>query len=795
MIAEDNDNGAKNIEEEKPIKILEDQDKEQAKADKAKEKATEKAKLIEEFASLNKESRLGQIDLIFFKENILLSDALRIKADVLLKMFKSGTKLNFMQAMRLSRYMHNVSASQILNEKRPLPTHIEFEQKTKKIRQLEGLMKDKYQFSLGRAISLSDKKFKGLMSGKYLCSPSISSRITRYFFCDPKYFKNDDLELPPLDKLKVDESILSIQRADFENEIIHYQNKNYIYRNYQILSHKRRVWLFTSLGLVVIPLLAYTGYCATVILQDTAKVYSEYSQGAKYMSAEQEIIQDTIESNTTDEMSPVNVGMGTEIVKISNISPSTSSYNLTLRVWMDFDVETFHQAYCKYRNKENVSVKPQAVYSGGKFTGEYTLTTSDGNDTLHNLTYSNIRERYVYDEATASFYLGEDDHIAGTTGGNSPTRRATGDGVPDYLQIKNYYDVVASAAKPEVNPAWLEEKAFYPGNTSSNNYPDRETMFVIANGDFVADSFSYESDIDYVLTQDIAETDKITEVVTNMATYEYRHFTKFYCEVTIRKPFKSPRYPLESLELDVYLQAMQLNTDYIRYTKVSSVDMTKAQAEKNALTNRLDTGAAVRTWSYYLDVDDAYYETCLSSRFSLAGGYHLLSTSESAKYQGFVQRIHYHQDNDSQNSYRTEYEIVLRANRSGVSTFLKAFINIFSVIIWIIIAFYSQSYQGENQLGMMGTGLFAAISSILVGLSMVSDAGIFSLITMINIFTLAVILIMTYQCITARSANVKQDRVMIAYNGIKLRVLFILLTVCTGIMFIGLPLFSFIFIF
>ncbi len=88
---------------------------------------------------------------------------------------------------------------------------------------------------------------------------------------------------------------------------------------------------------------------------------------------------------------------------------------------------------------------------------------------------------------------------------------------------------------------------------------------------------------------------------------------------------------------------------------------------------------------------------------------------------------------------------------------------------------------------MLGTGLFGVISSMLVGLSMVSDAGIFSLITMINIFTLAVIMIMTYQAIAAKRAAVRKDKVLIAYNGIKLRVLFVLLTLCTVAMFVIIP--------
>ena len=177
--------------------------------------------------------------------------------------------------------------------------------------------------------------------------------------------------------------------------------------------------------------------------------------------------------------------------------------------------------------------------------------------------------------------------------------------------------------------------------------------------------------------------------------------------------------------------------------------------------------------------------------FSVTSGYRLIHDTEDM--DNFTMRLNYYYDEnndpaiDYEQSVRTQLEIIVRANRAGLSLFLQAFINLFSVVIWIIIAFYSQSYTGEDSIGMLGTGLFGVISSMLVGLSMVSDAGIFSLITMINIFTLAVIMIMTYQAIAAKRAAVRKDKVLIAYNGIKLRVLFVLLTICTVAMFVVIP--------
>jgi hypothetical protein len=93
---------------------------------------------------------------------------------------------------------------------------------------------------------------------------------------------------------------------------------------------------------------------------------------------------------------------------------------------------------------------------------------------------------------------------------------------------------------------------------------------------------------------------------------------------------------------------------------------------------------------------------------------------------------------------------------------------------------------------MLGTGMFSAISATIVGFQMLSDASMFSLVTMINVFTLAVILIMTYQAVAAKRAKAKNDKALIAYNGVKLRIMFYILTLCTLVMFIGLPIAAYI---
>ena len=297
----------------------------------------------------------------------------------------------------------------------------------------------------------------------------------------------------------------------------------------------------------------------------------------------------------------------------------------------------------------------------------------------------------------------------------------------------------------------LHDSDYYPGETPSNVLTDKETMFTIGNGEFVPDSFGTLKELEEVQYYDENG---------NLRTMCYQ---KVKFNGAFEKAFDSVRYPLDSVQFKMYILPT-MDANYIRY--VPDHDQT-------------DDGVMISGFTPY---------------FSITSGYRLINADKA---DNFTLRLNYYYDEnndpaiDFEHTVRTQLEIIVRANRAGLSLFLQAFINLFSVVIWIIIAFYSQSYTGEDSVGMLGTGLFGVISSMLVGLSMVSDAGIFSLITMINIFTLAVIMIMTYQAIAAKRAQVRKDKVLIAYNGIKLRILFVLLTLATVAMFIILPCISY----
>lgn len=301
---------------------------------------------------------------------------------------------------------------------------------------------------------------------------------------------------------------------------------------------------------------------------------------------------------------------------------------------------------------------------------------------------------------------------------------------------------------------WLETnvKSYYPGENLLTG--GINNMFTVGNGEFVANSgVSLKPLEEKVITNDDG----------TQSTICYQR-VKF--NASFEKSFDSVRYPLDSVQFKMYLMPV-MDSQYIRYIPDRSLN---------------EYGECVSGFSTF---------------FGISGGYRTINETDDVK--NFTLKTYYYQDVNSDpaiqyaRTYKTELEITVRANRSGISLFLKAFINLFSVVIWIVIAFYNQSHNGEDSIGMLGTGLFGVISSMLVGLSMVSDAGIFSIITMINIFTLAVIMVMTAQSVAAKRANVRQHNPAITYNGIVLRLTFYLLIFCTVIMFVALPMSAFMF--
>lgn len=650
---------------------------------------------------------------------------------------------------KISLYFDNITYEDLIDETIELPPYykIRCQRKTEKLHVLNQYLMQNAHLSLAHAVGISERKMNRYLAGSHIPSPAVLKRIATYFFLDKSDLLDDKKNLPKKKDLRIDPELVEIQVQDADYQWNIFKHKHYISRNYPALGYSRRMKLIVSSFLLTIPLLAYTAFCSYKVLYDRFDTIQEYQKGDQ-MSAEQL----EIEKNLSPDDPYISVRVGAQIQSITKISPSNSSYQLGMRLWFDFDACEFHEMFkikehyqdidYYHRLEANIDVR-QDVVSFDEMSGEIKEGADNIPDYIQFVSAISIEEtkKIIFDIKDPLYHAME-----------------------NKAAIQNYIKQLT------LHPLYLQEKNCYPGETSSNNFTDKQTMFVLGNGNFVADSFSYETQLAYQLTR------------LNNPTGEngvlFRYFQSCYFDAEIGKSFDNPRYPLESVQFHIYIQPKNMTTQYMRYVPTNIVDLSR----KVLLHGEV----------YMNSVSENTYQTGIAPYFRIGGGYQIISEQNI---KGFVSKLHYFKDNPLQENYRTQLELIIRANRQGISLFLQAFVNLFAVIIWITIAFYNQSHNDEDSIGMLGTGLFGAISSILVGLSMVSDAGIFSLITMINIFTLAVILIMAYQSIAAKRAQVKKDKALIAYHGVLLRITFAVLTICTLLMFIGLPLAAYIWTF
>ena len=444
----------------------------------------------------------------------------------------------------------------------------------------------------------------------------------------------------------------------------------------------------------------------------------------------------SIDPNTKNLFTYVDVNVGTEIFSLTNIDASTNSYHASMRMMFDFDQFDFYRMFMERRYNEIISKD-----------------------------IKNCHDDYYRLLADGTFEVGEDN-------------------VPDIIEIDGYgiyFDGPSlDPAQLVVNQKYLECLTYYPAEYSCNVFPNKQYMFQFINGSPVTDSFGYDICIPYSLKVETARTEPKTE---DASRREFRYIQVIEFEVEMHHAFKSSTYPLDKAQLNIIICPNVWTAEYLRFVPTSKFEFgTIDITEDNMFVNTYPTIS-----SYYSGLSPKFYST---------GGYSILdstyvdpTTDLTEQSYGFMQQdILYDKDQNGYNSPYSALKLTFRIERTGMNAFLKAYLNLFSVVIWIIIGFFSEAYQGESSLGMLGTGLFAAISSIIVGLNMVSDAGFFSLLTMINIFTLFVILLMTYQSVMAKNAKVKGDNAAIAFYGIKLRILFFILSISTLILFVGLPL-------
>lgn len=718
------------------------------------------------------------------KQGLEPSDFLHTNQSAIDAICAGRAKPTFFMKWRLEKAFSNITYKTLSDPKINLPENEDygFEQRTGKLRYLDKyLTQNADGLTLARALSLSLPKWHRLDSGYDIPSRSIMRKAAVYFSLPPKMLLDDEEKLPEYSELSIDEDLAAIQRNDLAETMNYYKNKHYITRNYRVLSHAARTKLYLSLLLVLVPLVAFTTYSAATIINDRNSSLSKFANN-NVDSTSQKFIDGSatasdpwagyIKSHTKNAtnsqgLTYCDVKLGVQVAKIYDIQPSNEYFSVAMEAWFDFKQDDFHQMFLSYKSD----------------------TTKDADAASHDSTMT-AHGPYVYKQDNDMFMVDSSTNVI-TYGADS---------IPDYLELATPFDLadlvndgiygISDSAKIQeearkvlndsansqylkIRNSWEGERISYPGlfpTTIKNQY---NPNFDVGKGlDPTSFTYFYAPGEPYYLQS------------SKTGAREYRMFQHVKFSVKVSKAYDNPRYPLETAQFWINITPTDwLNVDNLRYVAADVVDVSRDQAAK--VNGDYD----------YCSIDELTY-TAMGSDVAFTDGFRSINNS---KFSSHHEMIEYNVDKDSPRQSHTKYTIVVRANRAAFTasnflpmTFLQVYINLAAVIIWIIIGFYNQTYASEDSLGMLGTGMFSAISATIVGFQMLSDASMFSLLTMLNVFTLAVILIMTYQAVQAKRAQAQKDKAKIAYNGVKLRIMFYILTICTAVMFIGLPIAAYI---
>ncbi|MEF9894882.1 MAG: hypothetical protein RR296_01200 [Clostridia bacterium] len=270
---------------------------------------------------------------------------------------------------------------------------------------------------------------------------------------------------------------------------------------------------------------------------------------------------------------------------------------------------------------------------------------------------------------------------------------------------------------------YLKDPADYPGN-----------RFIIGNG-----SFSPAS-----------KTLMIDRHGVEDGLPAGEHYQQYRISSTVEKYFDTTRYPLDSHQLKIFIEDER--------------DMSRV---------RLIPDDEFSGVSPYLTVAgfDVINTTC--------GSY--LNEYSSKMNDPVFENVAF----ETEGKKTMEFVFVTRVARSGYGLFLKAFLSLFGMLLWVCIGLYNNAYNRVDAMGAMNTGIFGAVSSMIVGMNLLSDARGSGLIEYVNFFALAMILITTVYVISINRARARKEDV--TYTDCYAQMLFwvvVILTVATIASFI-----------
>ena len=204
--------------------------------------------------------------------------------------------------------------------------------------------------------------------------------------------------------------------------------------------------------------------------------------------------------------------------------------------------------------------------------------------------------------------------------------------------------------------------------------------------------------------------------------------------VTVSKTFWTPRFPLESHQLRIYLESNHLINDVI---------FVKDDENK---TNP--------------NISIAGYKFTKSGSAAVLNEY--INNHGDPRFQG--------------NKITSEYVTQIEINRSDFGTYFKCFIALLGTSIWVFITLYINTNHRVDPLGMIPAALFGTVSNIMVGANLLPDALQTGLMEYVNFWGILTILSVTFTVINVnRIRNKYEDRDFANHYGLTMFV--VILTV------------------
>ena len=220
------------------------------------------------------------------------------------------------------------------------------------------------------------------------------------------------------------------------------------------------------------------------------------------------------------------------------------------------------------------------------------------------------------------------------------------------------------------------------------------------------------------------------------------HYQQVRCDATVSKNYWTQRFPLESHQLRLYIEANTTVADVLFVADKEHSGVNPSMSISGYNLERTDVG-----------VFNVEYSN---------------TQSDPA-----IKKAPVH----------SELVTAMEINRSSWGLYVKCFTALVGTITWVLITLFLNTYHRVDPLGMIPGALFGTVSNIMVGANLLPDALEFGLLEFVNIWGIMTILAVAFSIINVnRIRNKYEDKKFASFYGKVMFYLILVLTVSGNIL-------------